>query len=211
MQAEDSAISDEGESQFDVVAECIALVAACDGQATQAIHNQFPPHKQLNLISRGGQQKTDMDAFIDAVIAHSRSLKQQLRGAVDEAELAKIDLYRNWPVFVPTAASPAPVEEHKFPAPHEKLTDWDVVGDVEVLAPEDAEAEVDRLIRNRLDGFDVADEISGLSQARMADLTHAIHRKKGRMRRERMTGAAPLVDEEAALDHLMDLLARRGV
>ena len=25
-------------------------------------------------------------------------------------------------------ASPAPSEEHKFPAPHEKLTDWDVVG-----------------------------------------------------------------------------------
>ena len=40
----------------------------------------------------------------------------------------QIDLIR-WVVSEPALPSEAPpVEEHKFPAPHEKLTDWDVVG-----------------------------------------------------------------------------------
>ena len=121
MQAEDSAISDEGESQFDVAAERLSLVAACDGQATQAIHNQFPPHKQLNIISRGGAKKLAMDAFIDSVIAHSRNLKVQLEQAGPE-QLASIDLYRGWPEFDP-APPPEPEPDPEPDAPESHFAD----------------------------------------------------------------------------------------
>jgi hypothetical protein len=107
----------------------------------------------------------------------------------------------------------AEADRHNFPANlSDKLSDWDTGADENEarLSPEEAEAEVARLVSNQAEGFDLADEISGLSQTRRDDLTQALHKRKGRMRRERMTGATPQV-EEAALDHLVDLLARRGV
>lgn len=106
-----------------------------------------------------------------------------------------------------TLEAPTPDDAVPLPPLDEKLADW---GDLPSLTPDEADAEVARLMSNQAEGFDLADEISGLSQTRRNDLTHALHRKKGRMRRERMTGAAPQV-EEAAIDHLVDLLARRGV
>lgn len=144
---------------------------------------------------------------IDEVGAYLRENAQATSSALRAAMLASSHAVQQEREVLATP------DAHKFPAPHERLTDWDVVGvsDDEALSPEAADAEMDRLIRNQSDGFDVADEISGLSQARRDDLTQAIHRKKGRMRRERMTGAAPQVAEEAALDHLVGLLTRRGV
>lgn len=102
----------------------------------------------------------------------------------------------------------------KFPMPDERLSAWGDVAAVpaefEILTPPEADSEIERILNNQAEGFDVADEIDGLSAARREELTHALHRKKGRMRRERKTGAAPQA-EEAAIDHLVGLLARRGV
>jgi len=140
----------------------------------------------------------------------ARAFEDEMAKAIVEAELinAAVDIldarYRK--------AAPAP-DPHNFPANlSDKLSDWDTTADENEarLSPEEAEAEVARLVSNQAEGFDLADEISGLSQTRRDDLTQALHKRKGRMRRERMTGATPQV-EEAALDHLVDLLARRGV
>lgn len=115
-------------------------------------------------------------------------------------------------------ASPTPVleggemggrdAEPVWPDLSDKLSDWDT-GD-EPLTREEAEAEAERILKNIVDGFDVADEISGLSIVRRQELTQALHQKKGAMRRARMTGETP--DEtEGAIDRLVDLLARRGI
>lgn len=44
--------------------------------------------------------------------------------------ISAIDVLNGWPAFPgwDAPASPAPVEEHKFPAPDERLSDWDFVG-----------------------------------------------------------------------------------
>jgi hypothetical protein len=96
-----------------------------------------------------------------------------------------------------------------------QITDWEEgVGEAAVLDPglsrEEADSEVERILRNQTEGFDIADEISGLSAMRREQLTEALHRKKARMRRERMTGASPDADE-VSIDQLVGLLARRGV
>ena len=103
-------------------------------------------------------------------------------------------------------------EEPKLPDMGEKLSDWgDVFGaGVEPLSREAADAEATRILSNMADGFEVGDEISGLSSVRREELTQALYRKKGKMRRDRMTGSVPEV-AEGEIDQLVGLLARRGV
>ena len=139
--------------------------------------------------------------------------RQELQAALDErseelavanetiAELNKRLAQLDPP---PTPLPPDPQEA--------KLSDYGAVGAVEpILTPKEAEVEADRLFSNFKDGFDVGDEISGLSEVRREDLTAALNRRKSKMRRERLDGALPDQKEEAAIDTLVNLLARRGV
>lgn len=80
-----------------------------DNQATQAIHRYFPPHKQMNTIARGGEKLARMNAFVDAVIEHSRDLKRQVAEASDD-QLSSIPLYTGWPEYTPLS-QPDGVEE----------------------------------------------------------------------------------------------------
>jgi hypothetical protein len=101
----------------DVCVLRMRLASVVDNQASQAIFEHFPIYKQLNLISKGGHAKRQMDAYVDEVIEHARRLKRVLdETALQDASM--IDIYRGWPKFNPSAQLPAPEPEAPLlPAP----------------------------------------------------------------------------------------------
>lgn len=170
------------------------LSSVVDNQASQAIFEHFPIYKQLNLISRGGARKLQMDAYVDEVIAHADRLKRLLAEA-DLDNVGLIDIYRSWPKFNP---SPTPVvEEHKFPAPHEKLTDWDAEA---ALTTDDLLGESDEV---------ASDVIGKLSRDRRKRFTELLNVEMAELLLSR---GGPKEDRkrEQKIERLLGIFARVG-
>jgi hypothetical protein len=118
------------------------------------------------------------------------------------AELAeKLKQAETPPPLSPEPAAAGP----ELPNGDEKLVDWK-----DALSPEELRQDAERILQNFIDGFDVADEIAGMSAVRREQLTKELHSDKAKLARARMAGANPDQREEA-IDRLVGLLARRGV